>query len=146
MLIPPHPHPHRCHPRTLTRRHHSFLGQTYYALSPPHSALIHHRFARHLPPHPHTHCRNPRPHTRRHHWFPGRTSRIESRAIIAGWRWGWHHARRFHHLHLLNPRYPLASRDEVHLPCNCCLSGCLGQCFRSQAPQAPLRRSNNQDE
>ena len=30
--------------------------------------------------------------------------------------------------------------------CNCCLSGCLGQCFRSHVPQPPLRRSNSQEE
>jgi len=64
MLIPPHPHLHRRHPRTLARRHHWFPGQTYYALSPPHSVLIHHQLARLLPPHPHTHRRHPRPHPR----------------------------------------------------------------------------------
>src|SRR5882757_9355724 len=116
-------------------------------VSPPHSALIHHRLAMILPPHPHPHPhhRHPRPHTRRHHWFPGQTSRVPSRAVVAGWRWGWHRDRRFHHLHLRNPRCPLASRNEVRHPCNCCPSGCLGQCFQSQAPQAPLRRPNNQE-
>jgi len=120
-------------------------------VNPTHSALIHHRLAMLLPPHPHPHRyphphrRHPRPHTRRHHWFPGQTSRVLLRAVVAGWRWGWHRDRRFHHLHLSNPRCPLASRNEVRHQCNCCLSGCLGQCLRSQAPQAPLRRPNNQE-
>jgi hypothetical protein len=46
----------------------------YSALSPPHSALWHHRPAMHLSHHPYSHCRNPRTHTRRHHWFTGPTN------------------------------------------------------------------------
>jgi len=45
---------------------------TYYALSPPHSVLIHHRLAMLLAPYPQPHpdrC-HPRPHTGRPHWFP----------------------------------------------------------------------------
>ena len=119
---------------------------TYSAISPPDSVLIHHPLATLLPPHPHPHPhrRHPRPHTCRHHWFPIQTSRVHLRAVVAGWRCGWHRARRFRHLHLNNSRCPLASRNATRHPCNCCPSGCLGQCFQSQASQAPLRRSNSQ--
>jgi len=115
---------------------------TYYALSPPHSALILQRLAMLLPPHPHPHPdrRHSRPHTLRHHWFPGQTSRVQSQAGVTGWRWAWHRARRYCHLRLRNPRCPLPSQNAVRHPCNCCLSGCLGQCFQSQAPQATLWR------
>ena len=50
------------------------------------------------------------------------------------------------HLHLRNPCCHLASRNAVRHPCNCCLSRCSGQCFRSHLPQAPLQRSNSQEE
>jgi len=121
---------------------------TYYALSPPHPVLIHHLFAMLLlpHPHPHPHRRHPRPHTCQHDWFPSQTSHVQSRPVIASWRWGWHPARHFRHLHLGNHRCPVPSQNAVRHPCNCCLSGCLGQCFWSQAPQAPLWRSNGQDE
>jgi len=44
-----------------------------YALSPPHSALIHHRLAMLIPPHPHPHRRT---HTRQHHLLCPRSSRF----------------------------------------------------------------------
>jgi hypothetical protein len=75
MLLPPDPH--RRHPRPHTRRHLWFPGQTYYALSPLHSALIHPRLAMILPSHRHPDHRHPRPHTRPHHWFPGQTPRVQ---------------------------------------------------------------------
>jgi hypothetical protein len=62
MLIHLHPHLHPDHARTHTRRHLWFSGQTFHALSPPQSALIHHRVAMFLPPDPHLPCRIPRPH------------------------------------------------------------------------------------
>ena len=74
MLLPPHPHPHRRHPRPHT--HHN--------------------------PRPHTR-RHPRRYTRRHHWFPGQTSSVPSWAVVAGWRWRWHRDRRFHHIQLRDP-------------------------------------------
>jgi len=99
-----------------------------------------------LPPHLHPHHRHHRRHTHRHPWFPGQTSRVQLWAVVAGWQWGWHRALRFRHLHLGYPRCPLASGNAVCPPCNCCLSGCLGQCFRSQAPEVLLRKSYSQEE
>jgi len=90
----------------------------YYALSPPHVALIHHRLAMILPPHPHPHCHHPSPHTPQHHWFPGETSRVQSQPIVASSRWGWHRTRHCHHLHLHKACFPLASRNEDHHPYN----------------------------
>jgi len=142
MLLPPHPHPDSCHPRHHLRRHRWFLGPTYYALSSPHSALIHHRLAMFVPPHLLPHHRQPRPHSCRHHWFPGPSSRVHSRPVIAGRRSGWPY---LHHLHVSNRRCPLACWHAVRHTCNCCLPGCLGKCFWSQGPQAPLRRSNSQE-
>jgi len=117
-------------------------------VSAPHSALIHHWLAMSLPAHPdrHPHCCNSHPHTHWHHWFPGQTSGVPSRAVIAGWWWGSHGDRYFHHLHLRNLRCPLASRNEVPHQFNCSRSGCLGHYIQSQAPQAPLRRPINQAE
>jgi len=46
---------------------------SYYALSPPHSALINHRLAMLIPPHPHPHHRPARFRTLQHPWFPGQT-------------------------------------------------------------------------
>jgi len=140
MLLPPHPH-HR-HPRPHTRQHYWF----YYALSPLHSALIHHRLAMLLPPHSHPHHHHALPYTSRHHWFPDQTIRVQSWPVVAGWWRGGHRAHRFCHHHLLNPRCPLASRNAVRHPYNHCLSGCLGQCFRSQVRQAPLQTSNSQEQ
>jgi len=98
MLIPSPPHPHRQHLRTNTCRHtptntcrhHGFPGQNYYAISVPHSALIHHQLARLLTSHPHPHLRHPLPHTHRHYWFPGPSSGVQSMPIVASWRWWWH--------------------------------------------------------
>jgi hypothetical protein len=45
-------------------------------------------------------------------------------------------------LHHRNPCCPLASRGADAQLCNCYLSGCLGKCFESKAPQQPLRRSH----
>jgi len=137
MLVPPHPHRHHHHPHNHIPRHHLFPGQTYYTLSPPHSALIHHWLAMILPSHPHPHRRHLPPHTCRHHWFADQTSRVQWQPVVTGWRWGWHH---FCHLHLPNPRCPLASLNAVRHACNCCLLGCLDKCFRS------LRGSNCQQE
>jgi len=82
---------------------------TYSELSPPHSALIHHRHGILLPPHLHPYRRHTRPHTRRHYRFPGQTSRVQSRVIDSRWHWGWHLAHRVYHLQLRDPRCPLAS-------------------------------------
>jgi len=146
MLLLPDPHPHCRHPRPHTHRHHWFSGQTYSALSPLHSTLIHHRLAMVLPSHPHPHRHHPHPHPRRHHWVPGQTSCNQLHPIKAGWRWGSHRGRLFHHIQLRYPCCPLLSRIGFRHMCNCCLSGCLGQWFPSQAPQAPRRRSNREEE
>jgi len=99
-----------------------------------------------LPPHPDLHHCQRRPHSHRHHCFPGQSSQVQLGAVVAGWRWGWHRARRFHRLGLCNSHCPLACRNALCHLWNCCLSGCLGQWVRSQAPQALLRRSNSQEE
>jgi len=48
----------------------------YDALSPLHSALIHHQLEMLLPPHSHPHHCHRCPHTHRYLWFPGQTSQI----------------------------------------------------------------------
>jgi len=117
----------------------------YYTLSPPHSALIHHRLSMPVSPRPHPPAHPHRPHTRRHHVFPARTSRFWSQPVVASRQWGWHCARDFRQLDLRYPRCPLECCNAVRHPSNCCLSGCLGQCFWSLATQAPLQRSNCQE-
>ena len=84
MHLPPHSHPQRRHLRLHIHRHHWFPSQPYYALSPPHSALIHHWIVMLLSPHPHAPHHHPRLHICRHHWFPGQISPVQLRPVIAG--------------------------------------------------------------
>jgi hypothetical protein len=120
MLLPPHLYPHHRHPRTHTRRHHWYTGQTYNAHSPPNSALIHHRLAMVLPSnlHLHLHRRHHRPHICRQHRLPEYTSRDKLQAMIAGWRCGWYPACPSRHGHLRKPHCLLVSRNSVRHPCN----------------------------